>query len=414
MSEIDIKGLMAQCAEYLGQGMFPPAFANSSPERATRQLLLDRFLELIGWSREPTRHAKQVDEFGVAEVGSKWTDYALMLDSRPYIFVEAKSLWDSKLEKHSKQLIQDLKKFNRENPARRTVYWGVLTNFREVQVYYYDDTKPFLRLGYEDYEEQWEILEKLLSPAGIDHQELEKFYRENSKRPLDDEFLEDLKKWRLIIANGLYRLNSKLTISELKRASQRLLDRLILIRILETSGVLPYEWLALRFRSWREGIIGLNKTFGEVLQETFKEFESLYDTELFHHNHTDTHEIDDGFLRELIKVTGLPSIEVSKAVDESQQSFDDKGLYGYNFNLLTVDIMGSVYERYLAHSITTHDGRVVIERQEELRKKEGIYYTPPFVVNHIIENELASLVTPVLTDSLAILEQGEARSWTCS
>lgn len=179
-----IRGLCRECDAYLKAGTLPE---KAKPEALTQQLLVTPLLELLGWPRKPNVDAndRYVTEYGVAERGAKWTDYALVVDDTPVLFVETKELFE-KLDGHVKQLLDQIRRFNRENPGSLTVYWGILTNFQEIRLYYYDDPKnPVLKMTHSEVAKSWPFLRKLLSPKGVRSGELEKHFRETSKRPLD-------------------------------------------------------------------------------------------------------------------------------------------------------------------------------------------------------------------------------------
>jgi len=250
----------------------------------------------------------------------------------------------------------------------------------------------------------------LLSVDGMKSEGIDRFFAESSKEELGDRFLDDLKKWRLILANGLYESNKGLTINEIKEASQRILDRLIFIRMLETLGILPYNWLRNVFLRWQEGLIGLNQPFSKVLRSNFLAIEDIYDTELFLSTSYDALEIGDEFIEELIKVQGPAHSTIYKKIGfAGQQSLDDRGVYGYNFKTLTLDIMGSAYERYLAHQISVEGERVCIREAEKLRKKEGIYYTPPYVVDYVVEKTVKPVVQAIFEEARKLVDNNRIK-----
>ena len=74
------------------------------------------------------------------------------------------------------------------------------------------------------------------------------------------------------------------------------------------------------------------------------------------------------------------------------------------------DIMGEVYERFLAHRLDRKDGRIVIEDTDELRKKEGIYYTPRYIVDHIVAHTVGEKIKPVLAEALALLSYKNSKA----
>jgi hypothetical protein len=68
--------------------------------------------------------------------------------------------------------------------------------------------------------------------------------------------------------------------------------------------------------------------------------------------------------------------------------------------------MGAVYERFLAHKLRQEGGRIVIEDTDELRKREGIYYTPRYIVDYIVEHTLGEKIKPALAEAKALLGYG--------
>ncbi len=80
----------------------------------------------------------------------------------------------------------------------------------------------------------------------------------------------------------------------------------------------------------------------------------------------------------------------------------------YDFSVLNIEILGSVYERFLGKTIrltTSHQAKV--EEKPEVRKAGGVYYTPEYVVNYIVKNTVGKLIegkTPKQIEKLRILD----------
>ena len=70
---------------------------------------------------------------------------------------------------------------------------------------------------------------------------------------------------------------------------------------------------------------------------------------------------------------------------------------------MSSDVMGAVYEKFLAHKLAQKDGRIIVEDTDELRKKEGIYYTPRYIVDYIVAHTLGEKIKPVLAEAKALL-----------
>src|SRR4029077_7008333 len=66
----------------------------------------------------------------------------------------------------------------------------------------------------------------------------------------------------------------------------------------------------------------------------------------------------------------------------------------YEFSLIPADILGQVYERFLGKVIRLTGGhRAVVELKPEVRRAGGVYYTPTFIVDRIVDASLRPLLT---------------------
>ena len=400
----DVAELVDSAREWLANGTFT---FEGRPEALTRQYLINPLLSILGWDASPSSEYHFVPEFS-GGMSRRWEDMVLMHKDMPIIFVECKNLLtDNILTRYNvNELLNYMKEYNRVNKFGHRIDWGILTNFRKMYFFYVSDKEPFLTFDYETYIDKFDFIKELISTEGIVKDGIAHYFSENRKEELGEQFLQDLKKWRLVIANGLYECNDDLSIEQLKITSQKFIDRLIFIRMLETLGIIPYNWLRTIYIKWREGIIGLNKTYSQVLKEEFINIESLYDTELFIKSLVDELEINDVYLNELLKIEVTMDPTIARKIGFSGPLIlDDKGLYGYNFKTLSIDIMGSAYERYLAHNIIIKNEVVQIEETAELRKKEGIYYTPKHIVDYIVDKTLSTPLLNILTKSKSCIDE---------
>src|ERR1035437_6661126 len=64
----------------------------------------------------------------------------------------------------------------------------------------------------------------------------------------------------------------------------------------------------------------------------------------------------------------------------------------YNFDAIPIHILGSIYERFLGKVVNATDKRVTIEEKPEVRKAGGVYYTPQYIVNYIVDHTIGKLV----------------------
>jgi len=75
----------------------------------------------------------------------------------------------------------------------------------------------------------------------------------------------------------------------------------------------------------------------------------------------------------------------------------------YIFNVMPVDILGQVYERFLGKIIRLDNDTAVIEDKPEVRKAGGVYYTPVYIVNYIVNQAIGRLVEGKTPDEVAKL-----------
>jgi hypothetical protein len=157
--------------------------------------------------------------------------------------------------------------------------------------------------------------------------EIGQLYAIKAGKEIDENFLQDLQKWRLSLANDVHK-NHALTIEQISSQTQKILNRLILIRIAEDRGTLPRGQLKNKYTKWKTTTRSRRKQFIEELREFFLDFEFDFNTELFKLDLCDSLAIGDSVFEDLIE-----------------------DLYNYDFSTLTGDILGSTHELYLGYSL---------------------------------------------------------------
>ena len=64
----------------------------------------------------------------------------------------------------------------------------------------------------------------------------------------------------------------------------------------------------------------------------------------------------------------------------------------YLFNYIPVEILGIIYERFLGKIVRPHGRGVTIEEKPEVRKAGGVYYTPRYIVEYIVAQTVGKLL----------------------
>ncbi|MBS1547700.1 MAG: N-6 DNA methylase, partial [Bacteroidetes bacterium] len=65
----------------------------------------------------------------------------------------------------------------------------------------------------------------------------------------------------------------------------------------------------------------------------------------------------------------------------------------YEFSVISMEILGSAYEQFLGKQIRIDSGhRARIEEKPEVRHAGGVYYTPQYIVEYLVERTVGELV----------------------
>jgi len=80
----------------------------------------------------------------------------------------------------------------------------------------------------------------------------------------------------------------------------------------------------------------------------------------------------------------------------------------YEFSVLPTEILGQVYEQFLGKVIRLTAGhRAKVEEKPEVKKAGGVYYTPTYIVDYIVQQSVGKLIegkTPRQISKLRVLD----------
>jgi len=374
------------------------------PEDATKSRLLEPLLNALGYTpecRTPEGKIKSLIRT------TTWVDYLLKpeVTARPVLMFEAKSLWDKDIWETNKQQVLDyLRDYSLDIANEQPVLWIVLSNFREWHILRLQDKKPFWQFKIEDLQNDPELRDRLyscLARENLRGNRLEAYYTENTREGLGARFLADLKIWRAILANGIKASQPELSLDKIREASQVILNRFLLIRLLEAfSSEMRYNYLGRIYYNWQETFPDL--PFIDDLRKGFKTTWIDYNTELFHSSWVDDLDIDSEYLEPIIIVNAVPRDGLLYSITGTLTEY--RSIYNYDFTTLTQDILGTAYEQFLAHELIEDGSRVKILENQKTRKREGVFYTPEYVVRRIVYQTLQPLVESKIDQAIALLQ----------
>ena len=209
------------------------------------------------------------------------------------------------------------------------------------------------------------------------------------------------------------------SLQEVRAAALILLYRLLFILYAEDRDLLPvndrrYDDYGLRNKV--RGDVGDRKTKNDVFSETAARYWSTIDDLC--------RAIDKGdssiglppyngglFDREstpLLTKVRLPDVVMANVIDALSFEHPPAGRRYINYRNLSVQQLGSIYERLLEHEVIREDGDIIIRPNIFARKGSGSYYTPDDLVTLIIRETIAPLIDERLTAFRAKVEEQAA------
>jgi hypothetical protein len=280
----------------------------------------------------------------------------------------------------------------------KSVYFVILTNFEELRFYdasaQPDPKRPdeglLLSLRYSDYpanaEKLWEFSREQVAAGSLEAL-LPKIRRApRLRKQVDDVFLDEMTGWREDLAKNIHKNNPDLTARQLNEVVQRLLDRIVFIRIAEDRKVLEYGQLRRVLEDWETH--GGKFHIFDWLNDLFHKVNEDFNGEIFKPHLSETIKIDSELLARIIKRLYPP---------ESP----------YRFDVIGVELLGSIYERYLGNTIRLTPKQVKVEEKPEVRKAGGVYYTPRYIVDYIVRETVGKAIegkSPKQIEKIRILD----------
>lgn len=376
------------------------------PEESTKDKLLEPLLEALGY--DPDYRAREGNIKSLVGTNT-WVDYFLLPDRQkaPALMVEAKSLWESDLwKKYGNDVLRYLRDYHLMVGTDEPVLWILLANFCEWHLLRLNDRTPFWSFTMQDLARS-EFARQVYDRLAREHlprERLQEFYTERQREDVRAaNFLADLKAWRVILANGIYKAHPNLSLAQVKEASQVILNRFLLVRLLEAHGNEPFYSLGQLYNFWEKSF--RNKPFCDLLKEKFHDTWVSYNTELFAESWVDRLQIPTEYLEPLILPDAVPTLSVAACLNGQLLGY--RSIYNYDFTTLTQDVLGMAYEQFLAHELQ-HDGKFIrILENQQTRKREGVYYTPTYIVRRIVHQTLAPKIRPKVDRAIALLESGQ-------
>ena len=350
--------------------------------------------------------------------GGKRPDYTLQLDGQHLLVMDAKQV---KYDMHDPRWLNQVYAYGYSTqnlaPVRR-IDFAVLSDFEEFVVLdctlHVNDPKALRNLlvlnwTCDDFVNQfdrlWELFERENmrrtartrhsdTPRGLWALALSPRKVKANRIPPDKAFLADMDNdqngWRVRLAKDMKKLNPAADGKLITAAVQLLIDRLIFVKALSDREIEDDYLAQLAETVEKDGLDDSDIGWFAACRKIFEKLDRFYNGSIFKSR------------PELEAVT-----VANKTVRDIIRSLQPENS-PYNFAVLPVEILGTIYERFLGRVVRTTEQRVKIEEKPEVRKAGGVYYTPQYIVEYIVKNTVGKLLesckTPADVAKLKILD----------
>ncbi|MDR2642575.1 MAG: Eco57I restriction-modification methylase domain-containing protein [Planctomycetaceae bacterium] len=363
-------------------------------ESNTRTDFIDKFFEILGWDVRNT-HGYSEDYRDVIREDRvkidnrpKAPDYAFRIGRERKFFVEAK--------KPSVNIHDEIA------PAFQLRRYGytaklplsILTDFEEFAVYdtrikphkndkasvarvFYCKFTDYLETSFVDgYATNFDYICNIFSKESVLKGSFDR-YAESTRNKrgtseVDQDLLALIEQWRLTLAKNIAKQNPQLDTFHLNLVVQRIIDRILFLRIAEDRHIERYEDL---FRAAKK------KGVYRELLKLFVKADDKYNAGIFKH--------EDWFNKIIVPDKVLTEIVTNLYYPDSP----------YAFSELPIEILGSIYERFLGKTIRlTASHNATVEEKPEVRKSSGVYYTPQYIVDYIVQETVGHQLNNAATN----------------
>ena len=372
-------------------------------ETQTRIDYVNPLFDALGWDMnntqglsEPLREVVHEDALKIGGT-TKAPDYSFRTGGARKFFLETKK----------PSVSVDLK----EEPAYqlRRYAWtaklpvSILTNFEEFAVYDgrippdRKDSPKRARLDFfkfTDYAARWDEMLARFSKDAVLSGAFDRYAEEAREKrlslPVDAAFLAQISGWREKLASHIIQKNAGLAPRELNYAVQMIIDRIIFLRISEDRGIEPAYLL--------QPLLNKGGPVYPRLLDIFRRADDRYNSGLFHLKpEKGRGDIDDVTPR--LTLDDRPLKEMIASIYYPESPFE--------FSVFPADILGHVYEQFLGKVIHVSGKTAVVEDKPEVKKAGGVYYTPTYIVEYIVQHTVGKLVenkTPAQVAKLTVLD----------
>lgn len=346
-------------------------------ETQVRSDFLDPLFELLGWdiknkAGRPTNEREVILEEPLkagASENTKKPDYTFRLFAERKFFLEAK-----KPCVH----INDI-----DAPARQARRYGytanlkisVLSNFEYLMIYdasvkveETDTNQKALikKYHYTEYEDKFEELQRLLGKDSVYSGQFDEEWKDIEVRlkqwSVDKQFLKQINEWRLLLGKEILNAEPTIDMELLGDEVQSYINKILFLRVCEDRNIETYKDLL---------AIADDGNFDKLL-EKFRKADTKYNSGLF----------DQTLSEQVICNASSAFWTIIR-----QLYFPESP---YSFSVFSSDILGHIYEIFIAEKLSVKDGELQIVKKPENEDRD-VVTTPTYIIREILRQTIAPL-----------------------
>jgi len=344
--------------------------------------LREIFVNVLGYTINPDINFNLTTEYK-NQTDSKKADGAILKNGQAIGVIELKSTQTAFIENITNQAFN----YKHNQPNCRYV---ITSNFHYLRFFIDNSTEyeefDLFEITLEEFKRFYLFLckDSIFNDIPLKLKEETKFHEEN----ITDKFYNDYKQFRDKIFQNLVKNNPQYDKLTLFKKTQKLLDRFIFIWFAEDCGLVSPNLIANTIQKWK--ILLQADEYFSLLSRFQKAFHYLNDGYTFQNT---IFPAFNGGLFKKDEIIDNPELRI----DDDILLDDCLKISAYDFNTeLDVNILGHIFEHSLNEIEEIERNLLGFEnltasKSVSKRKKDGIFYTPEYITNYMIENTIGVL-----------------------
>lgn len=350
---------------------------NSKEEQYQGEFLIDLFVNVLGYTKNPTPNFNLTTEYKNVK-DSKKADGAIILNDEVKAVIELKGTETTDLGKVEAQA------FGYKNNQPKCKY-VITSNFEKLR-FYIDNATEHLEFNLFTLDEKdFQLLYLCLAKENLEKDIPQEIKNESLSKEgeITKQLYKDYSLFKRELHNNLVALNPQFDALTLFKKSQKLLDRFLFLLFAEDRALLPPNSVRLVLSDWKELI---ERDEQVHLFDRFKKYFG-YLNNGFKGKRYDVYPYNGGLFKP-------DEILDTIAIDDSLLYDHTLKLSEYNFaSEVDVNILGHIFENSLTEieEVEAELTGKQTEKTKSKRKKDGVFYTPKYITKYIVENTVGKL-----------------------